>query len=517
MANELIVSATEEGLQIAILENRKLVELHYEKRSNLFSVGDIFLGKVKRVLPGLNAVFVDIGYNKDAFLHYLDLGPQIRTQIKYIKSVMASRTNIAPIETFAALPDIDRQGKISDVLKVGQIVLVQIMKEAISSKGPRLSSQISIPGQYLILLPFGEDVSISRRFKSLEEKRRVKQLVEGVCPYNMGIIVRTAAEGVEFSKLSNELELLKYRWETLVDELFGAKIPKKVLSELDRTSGILRDMLSIGFDTIYTDDLGVHADILDYLEKHQPDNKKILNLKRSKTGLFDAFGIEKQIKAAFGKVVNMSNGSYLVVEHTEALHVFDVNSGSLRLHEGSPEENSLLINVEAAIEIARQLRLRDMGGIIVIDFIDQRSIENRREIYRTLKQEMSKDRAKHTILPMSRFGLIQVTRQRVRPEVNIVTEEACPSCKGSGKIMPSILLADEINNNIEYLIRKNKIKKIRLVVNPFLAAYFSQGIPSIQMRWWFKYGKWIKITSNNSIPFTKVRYFDENEEEIKLD
>ncbi|MDW8158104.1 MAG: Rne/Rng family ribonuclease [Bacteroidia bacterium] len=504
-------------MQIAILENKKLVELHYEKKNNLFSVGDIFLGKVKRILPGLHAVFIDIGYPKDAFLHYTDLGPQIRTQLKYIKAVMASKSNIVPLHKFAPLPDIDKHGKISDVLKVGSVVLVQIMKEAISSKGPRLSSQISIPGQYLILLPFSSEVSVSRKFKSLEEKRRIKQLVESIRPPGMGLIVRTAAEGVEFSRIQDELEILLLKWENIVSSLVGATAPMKVMSEVDRTSGILRDMLSIGFDAIYTDDINVYNDILDYLEKNQPEKKKILHYKKTKGNLFEIYGIEKQIKSAFGKIVNLSNGSYLVVEHTEALHVFDVNSGSQRMNEGSPEENALRINLEAASEIARQLRLRDMGGIIVIDFIDQKEYENRKKIYQFLKEEMSRDRAKHTILPMSRFGLVQITRQRVRPEVNIITEENCPSCGGTGKIRPAILLADEIENNIDYLLRKSKIKRLKLIVNPFVAAFFKRGIISRQLKWFFRYGKWIKIEANTAIPFTKVRYFDEKDDEIKLD
>lgn len=518
MANELVVSATEEGLQIAILENKKLVELQYEKRSNLFSVGDVFIGKVKRIMPGLNAVFVDIGYVRDAFLHYLDLGPQIRTQNKFIKTVMASRSNTTRIDQITPLPDIDKHGKISEVLKVGNIVLVQIMKEAISSKGPRLSSQISIAGQYLILLPFSSDVSISRKFKSYEEKRRVKKMVEGVCPHGMGLIVRTAAEGTEFNKLKDDLKVLIQKWELMVSTLSSARPPIKVLSEMDRTSSILRDMLSIGFDAIFTDDTGIYNDILEYLTQHQPDNKKMLTLKKPRSGsLFEDFGIEKQIKMAFGKTVNLNNGSYLVVEHTEALHVFDVNSGSQRLTEGSPEENSFRINLDAATEISRQLRLRDMGGIIVVDFIDQKDSNNRRRIYEQLVEEMSRDRARHTILPMSKFGLIQITRQRVRPEVNIVTDENCPSCSGTGKIRPSILISEEIENNIDFLLRKNKTKKLKLMVHPFVEAFFTKGWFSRQMKWFLKYGKWISILPSNSIPFTKVKYFDENEEEIKLD
>lgn len=515
MANELVVSSTDEGLRIAILENRKLVELHHEKRNNLFQVGDIFTGRVTRILPSLNAAFVDVGYSRDAFLHYLDLGPQIKTQTKYLNAVQNSGKHLQLGEV-QPQPDIDKHGKMANVLKSGQTVLVQIMKEAISTKGPRLSSQLSIPGQYLILMPFSADVAVSRKFKSSEEKRRVKKYLEAAKPNNVGVIVRTAAEGVELEKLKQELHFLLDRWDELIAQTKGGKPPRKVLSEMDRTSSILRDMLSIGFDTITTDDKAIHHDLQEFLEEHQPENKKSLQLKRGRTDIFEAFGIERQIKAAFGKNVNMSNGSYLVIEHTEALHVIDVNSGSQR-GAGDPEENALRINLEAASELARQLRLRDMGGIIVVDFIDQRRMENRKKVFQRLKDEMKKDRARHTILPMSRFGLIQITRQRVRPEVNISTDETCPCCGGTGKIGPSVLMSDKVLRDVDYLIRKSKIKKLRILCNPFLHAYLTKGMRSIRSRWFFKYGRWIRIEPSSSLPFTTVKYIDGNEEEIKLD
>lgn len=515
MANELIVSSSAEGLRIAILENKRLVELHHEKRNNLFSVGDVFLGKVTRLLPSLNAAFVDVGYSRDAFLHYLDLGPQVRSQNKFLKAAL-NKTPIT-MQEFKGVPDIDKHGKIAEVLKPGQTVLVQIMKEAISTKGPRLSSQLSLAGQYIILMPFSSEVSVSRKFKSNEAKRRIKQLLDGLLPPNFGIIVRTAAEDVELDKIKEDLSRLLERWDRLCSELSGAVAPRKVLSEMDRTATILRDMLSIGFDNIYTDDQSVYDEVDTYLERNLPEQRKILQLKKSKTPLYETFGIEKQIKASFGKNVNMNNGAYLVIEHTEALHVIDVNSGSQRYPDLSPEEGALRINMDAATEIARQLRLRDMGGIIVVDFIDQRNPENRRKVHSALAKEMARDRARHTILPMSRFGLVQITRQRVRPEMNIATDEVCPSCGGSGKIGPSIVIADEVERNVEYLIRKSSIRKLTILCHPFLEAYFTKGWPSKRLRWFLKYKKWIGMQGQASLPLTGVRYIDENEEEIKLD
>ena len=519
MANELVVSSTSSGeLQIALLSDRRLVEFHTERQNNQFAVGDVFLGEVQRVLPSLNAVFVDIGSGKDAFLHYLDLGPQIRTQIRYVKSVLASRSNVTPLSRISPLEDINKHGKMADVLKPGQPVLVQIMKEPISTKGPRVSCQLSLAGEYIILMPFGEDVSVSRKFKSFEEKKRVRQLLEGIKPKNVGIIARTAAEDRDFDKLKEDLQRLLEKWDWIVEAMAEAKPPRKLLSEMDRTTSILRDMLSVGFDAIYTDDERVYQDIKDYLETNQPENVKSLTMRRTRTGLFESLGIDRQVKSLFGRQVNLPNGSYLVIEHTEALHVIDVNSGSVRVGSGEdPEAGILRINLAAAEEVARQLRLRDMGGIIVVDFIDQRHQENRRKVYDRLVEEMGRERTRHTILPMSRFGLIEITRQRVRPEVNIVTDELCPSCNGTGKIQPSIVLVDAIEHNLDYLIQKNRVKKLKLLVNPFMAAFLKYGFPSQQHRWFFRYRKWIKIQSSQALPFTTVRYYDENDEEIRLD
>ena len=516
--NELVVSKSEDGLRIGILQNKKIVELHHEKLSEAFSVGDLFLGKVRKIVPGLNAAFIDVGHPRDAFLHYFDLGPQIMSLLKYIKAAKEARTEqVDSLHNIRLLPDIDKNGKMADVLKPNQDVLVQVVKEPISTKGPRLSSEISLPGQYVVLVPFSKAISISKKIRSADERRRLKVLAESLCPKQFGIIVRTAATGKDAATLSKDISDIIDKWKQMTEVLPRAKAPKKVLSEHNRATSILRDMLSMGFDAIHIDDKEAFDDIEAYLKENQPEYLKSLRLHKGKVPLFQSMDLEKQIKASFGKVASMANGSYLIIEHTEAMHVIDVNSGSKNLRNQTLEETALKVNMEAATEIARQLRLRDMGGIIVIDFIDLKKAENRKELNEHLRKAMKEDRAKHSILPMSKFGLIQITRQRVRPQIDITTTEVCPSCNGTGKIQASILISDEISANVEFLVKQNKERKIRISVNPYVAAYLKQGFwKSLQFRWFRAYWVWVKVEGDPALPFTTVRYFNSEGEEIKF-
>jgi len=516
--NELVVSKSDEGLRIAILQDGKIVELHHEKLTEEFSVGDLFLGRVRKIVAGLNAAFIDVGHPRDAFLHYFDLGPQVRSLLKYLRATRSSKYSPdSLLENITPIPDINKNGKMSEVLKPNQEVLVQVVKEPISTKGPRLSSELSLPGQYVVLVPFSSTVSISKKIRGSKERRRLRVLAESLCPKNYGIIVRTAAEGKDAASLGKDIEDILEKWKRMTLMLRSSKPPQKVLSENNRTTSILRDMLSQGFDNIYTDDQNAYNELEDYLKTYQPEYKKVLKLHKNKVPLFQQLGLEKQIKASFGKVVSLINGSYLVIEHTEAMHVVDVNSGSKNLKNQTLEETALKVNKDAADEIARQLRLRDMGGIIVIDFIDLKKAENKKILNEHLRNAMKADRAKHAILPMSRFGLVQITRQRVRPQLDINTSEVCPSCNGSGKIQASILIGDEISNNVDFLIRQNKERKLTLQVNPYVAAYLKQGgLRSYQIKWLREYMRWVRIESDASIPFTTVKYFNSQGEEIKF-
>jgi len=288
------------------------------------------------------------------------------------------------------------------------------------------------------------------------------------------------------------------------------------LGEIDRTSTILRDLLNPDFQHIYVNENSIYEEIRSYVHDISPEMENIVRLHKHKDPIFEHYGIEKQIKGAFGKTVNLAGGAYLVIEHTEALHVIDVNSGNRTANKENQEENAFQVNKEAAKEIARQLRLRDMGGIVVIDFIDMHKPTNRKELFDFLKQEMSHDRAKHTILPPSKFGLVQITRQRVRPEMNIVTSEVCPTCNGTGTVRPTILLLDDIETNFNYILIEQNEKHITLCVHPYIEAYIKKGLVSHQMKWYFKYGQWIKVKSNPSYQITEFRFFSDKDEEIKL-
>jgi ribonuclease G len=512
---ELIVDSNLSEVNIALLEDKSLVELHKEQINNKFAVGDVFLGKVKKIMPGLNAAFVDVGYEKDAFLHYLDLGPQIRTFNKYVKLGILGKANLTSHETIKREKDIEKSGKITQVLISGQQILVQIAKEPISTKGPRISTEISFPGRFLVLLPFSNKVSISQKIKSKDERNRLKRLISSILPNNYGIIIRTVAENKKVAELDTDLRDLTGKWESIIKKLSHAKPPQKVLSELDRTSQILRDILNESFNTIHVNDPGLFEEIKTYIGTIAPDKQDIVKRHKGKLPIFDQYGIEKQMRSSFGKTVTIKSGVYLVIEHTEALHVIDINSGHRVNKENSQEENALLVNIEAAAEVARQLRLRDMGGIIVIDFIDLHDAKNRRALHQKLVDEMSRDRAKHTILPPSKFGLVQITRQRVRPEMIVPVLEKCPTCNGTGQIKSSMILIDDIENNLNYLVLDQNERSLTLTVHPYISAFLTKKLMSIQMRWFLKYRIWVKIRVDRDYQLMEFHFFNKNGDMIK--
>lgn len=517
MNKDLIIDAGSSEISLALLEDKQLVELNKEKRNVKFSVGDIYLGKVKKIMPGLNAAFVNVGYERDAFLHYLDLGAQFRTQHKYYTTAIQKQGRVPPVSKFKPEPDIDKDGKITDVLSAGQTVIVQITKEPISTKGPRLASEISIAGRNLVLMPYCDKVSVSTKIESSEEKNRLKALVQSIKPRNYGVIVRTVAEGKKVAVLDAELRELVAKWESAFTSLKkDTKTPRLFIGEMNRTSTILRDILNVTFNNIYINDADFAEDVRKYIREIAPEKAKIVKVYKGTLPIFDHFGINKQIKALFGKTVSFKHGAYLIIEHTEALHVIDVNSGNRSRSGNNQETNALEVNLEAAREIARQLRLRDMGGIIVVDFIDMQTNENKQQLYERMKEVMSNDRTKHNILPLTKFGLMQITRQRVRPEINIITNEKCPSCQGTGETKPTILFTDELERGLAFIVDKIKTRKIILNVHPFVASHLNEHFPSIKLKWSLKFKIRLIVQSITSYHMLEYHFFDPEGNEIDL-
>jgi len=513
VCSELFLDVRSSEVNIALLNNKRLVELSTEYSNVDFSVGDIYLGRVNKLMPGLNAAFIDVGYRKDAFLHYLDLGYGFQTLKKFVRMGMTKNPN--GLTNIKAEPDIDKRGKISDLLKVGEYVLVQIAKEPISSKGPRLTCEISIAGRNLVLLPFNNRISVSQKIKSSEAKKRLREWLEGIVPKNYGVIVRTVAQDKSLEELDKELTSLLDKWKEMYNKLSTVEAPNVVLGEMNRTTAFLRDMLNSSFHQIVVNDEDLYNEVKKFISEIAPEKTKIVKLYTDRTPIFDSYGIEKQIKTAFGRTVPMRSGAYIVIDHTEAGHVIDVNSGNRAYTKNDQETNALEVNLIAAEEIARQLRLRDMGGIIVVDFIDVHDSESKKAIYEKMKECMANDRARYHLTQLSRFCLMEITRQRVRPETDKKTAETCPCCNGTGKIQASINLTDEIENQLKFLLKKNKINKITIKTHPFVEAYINKGIfKSMRKQWQKQYSCKLEVLPMMAYSYMEYHFFDEYDEEL---
>lgn len=520
MTSEVIVDVTKQDISIALLEDKRLVEFQREGRSEHFSVGNIYLAKVRKLMPGLNACFVNVGYERDAFLHYLDLGTRYKTQEKFLQMLGDGRRNIS-LDKVAKQPEIEKEGTIQSTLKVGQEILVQIVKEPISTKGPRLTSELSFAGRFLVLIPFSDKVSVSSKIKSGAERARLKQLIQSIKPKGFGVIIRTVAEGMRVAELDNEMQMLLTRWNNTVAKIKQSRseamiLPQLVYEETSRTVALLRDLFNPSYENIYVNDQSVFDEVRNYVSLIAPECKDIVKFYKGSVPIFDNFSVTKQIKTSLGRTVTYKHGAYLIIEQTEALHVVDVNSGNRSKSPEGQEVNALDVNLGAADELARQLRLRDMGGIIVVDFIDMAMPENRQKLYERMVENMRKDRAKHSILPLSKFGLMQITRQRVRPVMDVNVEETCPTCGGTGKIMPSILFTDSLETKIDFLVNKLGIKCFRLYVHPFVAAYINQGIFSVKRRWQMKYGFGVKVLPNQKLAYLQYTFHNMKGEEFIL-
>jgi ribonuclease G len=511
---ELIIRSSSQEVDFALLKDGKLVELHKEEEGNKFSVGDVFIAKIRKTVPGLNAAFVNVGYEKDAFLHYHDLGPKVLSLMKFVKRVSTGKLRDFSLKNFPFEKEIDKHGGINNALKNNQSILVQIVKEPISTKGPRISSELSIAGRYIVLVPFSDRVSISQKIESRPEKERLKRLIMSIKPKGFGVIIRTVAKGKKVAELDRDLQNLKDRWIAMCKKLRGAHHPSKVLGELNRGSSIIRDVFNDSFSGIQIDDENLYLQIKDYVQEIAPKQENIVKFYNAKVPIFEKFGIERQIKTSFGKTVSGAKGAYLVIEHTEALHVIDVNSGNRSNKSKTQEDTAFEVNIIAATEVARQLRLRDMGGIIVIDFIDMGKAEHRKKLFNHLRDEMKDDKAKHKILPPSKFGLIQITRQRVRPEVNIETREENPNMGESGEIEAPILVVQKITEEMKILFKKD-YKKLTLNTHPFIAAFLTKGFPSVRTKWFMEHKKWVTIQPRDAYTYLEYHFYDKDGTKIK--
>ena len=514
MNRELIINVNPTEVSIALCENKVLVELNKEQCQTGFSVGDIYLGRVRKIMPGLNAAFVNIGHEKDAFIHYLDLGANFSSLRRIVDSHAPGKRTLH-VDSMKLEPQLEKEGRIGDHLQVGQTVMVQISKEAISTKGPRLTADISLAGRNVVLVPFTNKVFVSTKIRSNTAKKRLRKVAQEVLPQNFGVIIRTAAAEAEDIDIMQDILSLVERWNTALAAMRKSEAPARLMSEMSRVNTIIRDSLNDTFSQITVDDETMYKEIKSYVRAIKPDMEQLVKLYKGKVPIFDNFDVAKQIKSLFAKYVSLRRGAYLIIEHTEAMHVIDVNSGNRTKAEDDQEQTALEVNLAAAAEIARQLRLRDMGGIVIVDFIDMRKQQSRQTLYQEMQKLMATDKAKHTILPITKFGLMQITRQRVRPIAMNETSDVCPTCHGTGKVEPTILLEQKIEGQIQLLAEKG-CKYVNLRVSPYVAAYLRKGIWSLRMRWIFKYKLRIKLTTDHSVGMIDVSYLDKKGESILI-
>ncbi|MBR5101952.1 MAG: Rne/Rng family ribonuclease [Muribaculaceae bacterium] len=515
MKSELIVDVQPADISTALLEDGRLMSLQKESRDASYAVGNLYIAKVKKIMPGLNAAFMNVGYGKDAFLHYLDLGSQFNSYSQFISEVKKAK-RVPDLSKFALKADIEKQGSIADVLQAGNELLVQIAKEPISTKGPRLTTEITFTGRFMVLIPFNNKISVSQKIKDNSEKTRLRRLIESIKPNNFGVIIRTSAENKKAAELHAELKVLVKCWEDSLAKMQYMPAPSLVYEEESRAVSLIRDIFNPEFESIHVNNADVFDQIHNYVSLIAPDRSDIVKIYSDDEPIFDKFNVTRQIKSSFGKTVSFKSGAYIIIESTEALHVIDVNSGNRSKASTDQESNAIDVNLLAAEEIGRQLRLRDMGGIIVIDFIDMAKAEHRQQLYEHMREIMHNDRAKHNILPLSKFGLMQITRQRVRPALDIVTAETCPSCGGKGEVQPSLLFTDLLKDKIDYLVNTLQVNRFIMYVHPFVDAYLKKGIISLYRRWRREFKRKFKILPDQSLQYLEYRVIDMNKNEIDL-
>ena len=509
MKNQIIVHAAGQQIRTALIENGELAQLFIESPENQRTVGDIYIAEVHKVMAGIRAAFIDVGGQKDAFLHFSDIGEHLADYIQMLngkdafpKNAKLEKPESEDGKEHSATSEQDRLGSL---LAPKQKLLVQIVKEPIGSKGPRISTDISIAGRFLVLMPMGDYVAVSKRIRSYKERRRLRGIVSNMLPEGFGVIVRTVAEKQNEEAIQEDLKDVLEKWKNILDKLKSAKPPELLHRDLDMTASLVRDLFAKEYDRVLVDDPKTYRSIKNYISRVAPNMLNRIEQYKGSEHVFDYMNISKDVESVFSPRVKMPSGGYLIFEQTEAMYVVDVNSGKYAAKKAQ-EENSLKTNLEAAREIAKQLRLRDIGGIIVVDFIDQREDTNRKKVYDEIKREFKKDRAKTNVLPMSDFGLMQITRQRIRPSVVKSVSKVCPMCGGSGNVVTQNTILADIEGWLTKFRYSYNYRKVELTVNPYLYSYLTTGFINKRWRWMFSYKMYISIAKDDTVSMNDYKF-----------
>jgi len=494
MKNQIIIHASGKQNRIALLENGELAQLFIESEENQRTVGNIYLAKVHKVMSGIRAAFIDMGTPKDAFLHFSDAGDHLKDYVQMLNGQNAIHKNVRDQlkkTNFDKISNYEKQNWAGKILRPEQRLLVQIVKEPIGSKGPRVSTDITIAGRFLVLIPMGEYIAVSRKISNYKERRRLKSVVGSMLPDGFGVIIRTVAQEQDKKALEDDMRNVLKKWERILEKLETAKPPALLYNDLDMTESLVRDLFAKHYDRVLIDDQETFKKLKNYVSQIAPQMIPNVELYKGREHIFDFMKIAKDVDSIFSPRVRMPSGGYLIFEQTEAMYVVDVNSGPYAAKE-KQEDNSLKTNLEAAREVAKQLRLRDIGGIIVVDFIDLRDDKNRKKIYDELKKEFKKDPAKTNVIGMSDFGLVQITRQRIRPSVVNSVSKVCPTCGGSGNVVTRNTIIADLDAWISKFKYSTDYRAIDIYINPYLKSHLEKGFPSIKWKWMLRYR--VKIT-----------------------
>ena len=508
MIKEIIINSSSNQTRVAITEDGNLVDFFVDYPENRRMVGDIYLGKVARVLPGIRAAFIDIGMKHDAFLHFSDIGERTQQFQDIIGEDDSDLDEEDDDESLNGKPAVENKKPEAPVihkLRKGDDIIIQITKEPVNNKGVRVTSSVSLPGRFCVLLPFDNKIGVSKKIHDYKERRRLRSIARGILPQNCGLIIRTVAKDQAEEALKDDLNNLIRSWQKIESAVKTEKPPALIHQDLSTTASVIRDLLTPDISKVFIDSKKLYKQIKSYVQLVQPEYLDKIEPYKSQSPIFDSFKIEEQIKTLMGRKVPMPSGGYLIIEHTEAMVVIDVNSGRYAKSK-EQEQNSLKTDLEAAREIARQLKLRDIGGIIVVDFIDLEEEKNRKKIYDELKKEFRKDRSKVSVLPMSEFGLIQITRQRVRQNIMQAMKDVCPVCMGAGFLTRESHLTYDIESWLKKFRRNSREIGLIIKCHPFLAEKLRAGKLGSLLKFQLKYFVRLQVEEDETVPQGRFKF-----------